>query len=65
MTNRQWVNNMTDEEFANWCCNRDVYDYSARKCVGIYPHLQTVKDAYTSSEGGLKIWLKQERSEQI
>lgn len=65
MTNREWVNNMTDEEFADWCCNEEIVDWSTGRNCGITPKLRTIKMSYTSSEGGLRIWLKQERSESI
>ena len=60
MTNREWVNNMTDDEFADFCCNEDNVDFRTGEYIGLHPHLRTIKMSYTSSEGGLKQWLKRE-----
>lgn len=61
MTNRQWIESLTDDEFADWCCNEEIVNWSTGQSVGITPKLKTIKASYSSSFGGLKEWLKQER----
>ena len=47
MTNREWVNNMTDDEFADFCCNEDNVDFRTGEYIGLHPHIRTIKMAYT------------------
>lgn len=57
MTNKEWLNSLSSEDFAEWCCGLDAIDYNTGKPIGIYPHLETIKRSYTSSQGGLEEWL--------
>ena len=63
MTNREWLNALTDEEFADWATQTDDWDPINNKPFGLSPHRINVERRYTSSYGGLLIWLKQERLE--
>lgn len=63
MTNREWLNSLTDEEFADWCCGQDVIDGRTFKPIGVYPKLNGIKFRHLDSLIGLREWLKEERRE--
>lgn len=63
MTNRQWLETLTDEELADWATGEDCYDINLNKYIGLYPHRKNVEYQYTSSYGGILLWLKQKRVE--
>lgn len=63
MTNREWLETLTDEEFADWATGEDCYDPHTNKCIGLHPHRKNVGNQYTSSYGGILSWLKQKRVE--
>lgn len=50
MTNREWLNTLSDEEFAEWCRSEDIFG----SLNHLYPHLSTVKS-------NLIEWLKQDK----
>ena len=49
MTNLEWLMALSEEEFANW-----LYDQ----------WLESMQYRWSSSKGGLVVWLKEERAEQ-
>lgn len=59
MTNKEWLGSLSSKDFAEWCCGEDIIDYKTGKPLGIYPHLETIKRSYTSSQGGLELWLEE------
>lgn len=63
MTNREWLNSLSDDDFAVWCLEGDVFNYETTKCEPPTPRLYTIRISNTSSLYGLKEWLKQERLE--
>lgn len=62
MTNREWLNNLTDEEFAYWCLFPSELDKDM-KPVQPYPTLENIKYAWTSSYDGLLDFLKSKRED--
>ena len=67
MTNREWLNTLSDEDFTKWCLyeaqnffNRKTNEYDI---VQPYPTLHTIKISFTSSYDGLLKWLNEERIE--
>lgn len=61
MTNKDWLNSLTDEEFASWVCDEEIYDFENNVYEQPSPKWDSLRGRYTSSKGGLLIWLKQER----
>ena len=61
MTNREWLNSLTDEEFTSWMCDDEELDYEKNENYPPSPKWATIRGRYTSSKLGLLIWLKQER----
>lgn len=61
MTNREWLQTLTDEEFADWCINGPSFDFATNKPVQPSPKLLEIAHSYNSSFLGLQEWLKQER----
>ena len=59
MTNREWLNSLTDEEFADWATGEDCWNPSERKYEGLYPHRRTIESMYNSSYGGILAWLRE------
>jgi len=69
MTNREWLNTLTDEELATFLID-DATFTSTRVRIGEYetllpeqpyPRLSTIRIVCTSSILGVLDWLKQER----
>ena len=58
MTNREWLNSLTNDEFANWLCDA-MYDEDLSRKLGtdVYIGISQIKFAYTDSRLGLKQWL--------
>ena len=61
MTNREWLNSLSNEDFANWCVSAELHDYETNTFKQPSPKLDTIKYSYTQSEAGLIEWLGQER----
>lgn len=68
MTNREWLNTLSNEDFVKWCLNEENTiirpSYTADKMYKICeptPKLETIKYQYTSSYDGLLKWLDEER----
>lgn len=66
MTNREWLNSLSDEDFAKWCVSKEVdtlvyYDLPCVRFDEPTPRLDTLKGLFTSSSAGLLKWLKEER----
>ena len=61
MTNREWLNSLTDEEFASWVCDEEVYDLANNVYAHPAPKWNRLMYQYNDSKGGLLMWLKQER----
>ena len=63
MTNREWLNSLSDDDFAIWCIEAEEFNSEATKFKQPTPRLHQIRFSYTSSLYGLKEWLKQERQE--
>lgn len=67
MTNREWLNNMTDEDFVNWLYADRTRVFNVEKgdyvvlAPNYSPCLHEVTMGWTSGEMILKQWLKEER----
>ena len=55
MTNREWLETLTDEEFADWATEEDYFGANNN------PHLKEIKMEWTCSHYGVLQWLKQNR----
>lgn len=69
MTNREWLNTLTNEEFAEWSVGspvpmefEKVNDSWKVKSITdkLYPRLSEIKVSYASSKAGLLEWLEKE-----
>lgn len=65
MTNREWLNTLTDEEFTDWLindeyANGEVID-GIMQMTQPSPKLKTLKWSYTISYSGVLEWLGKER----
>ena len=65
MTNREWLNTLSDEDFAKWCVSEEQTDYNTMEVYQPCPRLNTIKFWSTSSYDGLLKWLKEERQCQV
>ena len=65
MTNRQWLETLSDEELAEWATGGDEWDIENNKPIGLYPHRRDIEYQYNSSYFGILTWLKEERDETI
>ena len=65
MTNREWINSLTDEEFADWATGEDAWDYQSMRPFGLYPHRRNIESQTTSSYHGILFWLRQERVSEV
>lgn len=61
MTNREWLETLSDEDFADWCCGGDAIDFKTGRPIGINPHLYNIKYSYADAILGLINWLKAEK----
>lgn len=61
MTNREWLNSLTDKEFVEWLFNESSWDWEKMKSREISPTFREVHSANISSRGATEYWLKQER----
>ena len=61
MTNREWLNSLSDEDFVKWLTENEIFDEKAYKCLEPTPKYDTLKWRWTSTALGLTEWLKQER----
>lgn len=65
MTNREWLNGLTNDEFADWLCDA-MYNEELSRELGtdIYTGISQIKFAYTDSRLGLKQWLGERKNEE-
>ena len=63
MTNREWLNSLSDKDLAHWLCN-SLYDENLSQIFGTptYIGVDTVKLSYSHSLLGLKKWLAEEHN---
>ena len=61
MTNREWLNSLTDEEFASWACDEEEFDFKNNVYAQPSPKRRRLEFKYNDAKGGLLMWLKQER----
>ena len=65
MTNREWLNTLSDEDFVKWCLAEGnmVFDFAKNdyEIMQPYPTLHTIKYSFTSSYDALLKWLGEER----
>jgi hypothetical protein len=60
MTNREWINSLSDEELSAWLCD-NLY-LRTIEGITIYSGISSLKSMYTHSELGIIEWLKKERN---
>ena len=64
MTNREWLNSLTNDELAEWLCDAKLDVRLTSMCgTPIYTGVGTIKLSYTDSLLGLKKWLEEEHNE--
>ena len=62
MTNREWLNTLSDEDFVSWLLDDErVKDYQTYEVMQPTPKLETLKRTATSSSWMVSKWLKEER----
>ena len=61
MTNREWLNTLSDDEFISWLLESDHHVSQNGKFEQPFPKLQTVSTGYPNPLLKLKNWLKAER----
>ena len=62
MTNREWLESLTKEEFVSWLLDGEIY--IENKFLNPSPKLKTLKFLSTSSKEVISKWLDEERKEQ-
>lgn len=63
MTNREWLNTLSDEDFAIWATQNNLWDYANNKPIQPYPTRDGVVSQYSSPRAGLLKWLGEQRPE--
>lgn len=63
MTNREWLNSLSDEDFATWLTMPSQYDCKEQRYNEPHPRLAYLKNAYTNFYCILLKWLAEERDE--
>lgn len=61
MTNREWLETLSDEEFVKWCLWKQEFDFIRMQPIQPAPTLDHIKTSWNSSYAGLLNWLKEER----
>lgn len=63
MTNREWLESLSDEDFALWLCDGypESLEQSNGKTITLNTGAHIIGRGYTDSLGGLRGWLKEER----
>ena len=67
MTNREWLNTLSDKEFVEWLIYDEMYEVS-NGYIKMYqptPKLATLARSSTQTETFIKEWLKEDRNEPI
>lgn len=59
MTNREWLEGLSDSQLAAWLCD-DLYNPADDRTYGV----SQIKYSYSHSELGLVEWLKRERKDE-
>jgi len=64
MTNREWLNCLSNDELAEWLCDSKLDVRLTNMCnTNIFTGVGTIKMSYTDSLLGLKKWLGDEHYE--
>lgn len=61
MTNREWLESLTDEEFVAWLVFDEYINNNTMEPIPPTPKLYTLKYASTNTPEYLRKWLKEER----
>ena len=61
MTNREWLNSLTDDELVEWLTNEHSLDWNTMKPRKVSPTLNEIMFTATSSSWAIQQWLKEER----
>lgn len=65
MTNREWLQSLSDEDFAKWCINKGGGWFNPQtkknEYFPPYPTLHYIRSGSTSSYDALLKWLGEER----
>ena len=59
MTNREWLNSLSNEDFVKWLLDGEIWNGS--QFEEPYPKLETLKYQATQADKHLIEWLKQEK----
>lgn len=66
MTNRDWLNTLTDDELAEWFCDALIDKDLSKRCgETIRSGLHSIMLSYNDSLGGMKQWLKEKSEFQL
>ena len=61
MTNREWLESLTNDEFVTWLLYDEWFNPETDKMVEPTPRLSSIKRMGINTEYSLKEWLKEER----
>lgn len=77
MTNREWLNSLSDAELSSWLCetsaiigygtkivqvNNEPKEMKIAQFDNLYPRLRDLVGRYSSSNLGIEKWLSEERN---
>ena len=68
MTNREWLNSLSNEDFVEWLFEIDKLDLNKTddgkwdvKVIGLYPHFQNMIGNTIDAKLTISLWLEEER----
>ena len=68
MTNREWLNSLSNEDFVEWLFGADAFDIKETndktydvKVIGLYPHFQNMIGNTIDAKLTISLWLEEER----
>lgn len=65
MTNREWLESLSDEDFTTWLLQPDEWDWRNRVNYEPTPRLETLKYASTQATTYIKEWLEKEHTKSL
>ena len=63
MTNREWINSLSDDDFIAWLLELDHHVSQNGHFPQPFPKLQTISTGTSNPQLKIKIWLNEERNQ--
>lgn len=60
MTNREWLNSLSNEDFIYWLFEKSYFDENFKPINQVRPTFKDIKNNYLDSKQGLLEWLDEE-----